>query len=152
MDLALDAPTRIPQLAPLAFEQIIIAGGDDDVSAREMFEWVSPLLAGIPGGRWMSCQLEFGADGFVNANYRMGSSDVVVSVTIDSGAEATRTLLERLPGASSMTMILLSDFSSQAVTLLDGVARWLSIYDIDEEVLTPVMRLLGGFQTILTAR
>ena len=45
-------------MAPLAFEQIIIAGGDEDVSAGDLFDWVSPLLAGIPGGRWMSCEID----------------------------------------------------------------------------------------------
>jgi len=150
MDLALDAPTLIPQFAPFAFEQIIIAGGDEDVTAGELFDWVAPLLAGIPQGRWMSCQLEFGPDGFVIANYRAGGSDTVVSVTIDSTAEATRMMLDQLPVASSMTMILLNDFSSQVVTLLDGIARWLNIYDVDEQALTPVLRLLGSFQTILS--
>ena len=46
-------------------------------------------------------------------------------------------------------MLLLSDFSSQAVMLLDSVARWLNIYDIDEDSLAPVVQLLGSFQSIL---
>ena len=57
----------------------------------------------------------------------------------------TRDLLAQLPKADSVTMILLSDFSSQAVMLLDSVARWLNIYDIDEQCLAPVVRLLGSF-------
>lgn len=149
MNTALGSSPRIPQMAPLAFEQIIIAGGDDDVSADDIFEWVAPLLAGIPGGRWMSCQLEFGSDGEVLAHYREGSSRTALSLTLDASEPATRELIRQLPEAQSMTMILLSDFTSQAVTLLDGIARWLSIHDLDDHKLTSVVRLLGGFQSVM---
>lgn len=151
MNTAIAAAVTIPQMAPLAFDQIIIAGGDEEVSAAELFDWVSPLLAGIPGGRWMSCQIDIDDAGQVEAFYRHGNSNVVVNVTMDSGAPMTRALLDMLPQSRSVTMILLSDFSSQAVMLLDSVARWLNIYDIDEECLTPVLRLLGSFQSLLKA-
>ena len=141
--------TIIPQLAPLAFEQIIIAGGDDDVTAAELFDWVSPLLAGIPGGRWMSCQIEIGEDGEVLAHYRHGATDMAVFISLDPQSPLTRDLLKQLPQAQSVTMILLSDYSSQAVMLLDSVARWLNIYDVDEDSLAPVVELLGGFHSIL---
>ena len=55
MDLALDAPTLIPQFAPFAFEQIIIAGGDEDIAARgngggllrrgRAHDWAAPFFA-----------------------------------------------------------------------------------------------------------
>ena len=147
-----DAPVAtatIPQLAPLAFEQIIIAGSDEDVTAAELFDWVSPLLAGIPGGRWMSCQLDIAEDGEVLAHYRHGASDMAVFITLDAKSPVTRDLLQQLPRAESVTMLLLSDFSSQAVMLLDSVARWLNIYDLDEDSLAPVVQLLGSFQSIL---
>ncbi|PZF75244.1 hypothetical protein DK847_19260 [Aestuariivirga litoralis] len=140
----------IPQMAPLAFDQVIIAGGDEDVTAQELFDWVAPLLAGIPGGRWMSCQIDIGEDGRVLAHYRHGGSPIAVSITLDAGAPMARDLLQQLPRAESVTMILLSDYASQAVMLLDSVARWLNIYDIDEDSLSPVVRLLGGFQSILS--
>ena len=138
-----------PQLAPLAFEQVIIAGSDDEVSAEELFEWVAPLLSGIPGGRWMSCQLDIRDDGQVLALYRHGGSGNAIRVMLEAGEPMTRDLLRQLPAAQSVTVILLSDFSSQVVTLLDSVARWLNLYDIDEDGLGPVVRLLGGFQTLL---
>lgn len=139
----------IPQLAPLAFEQIIIAGSDEDVTGDELFDWVAPLLAGIPGGRWMSCQLDFADAGKVTAQYRSGASESAVCIALDATTPLMRELLEQLPRAESVTMILLSDCSSQAVTLLDSVARWLSLHDIDEDGLAPVVRLLGGFQGFL---
>ncbi len=138
-----------PQLAPLAFEQVIIAGSDDDVSAEDLFEWVSPLLSGIPGGRWMSCQLDIRDDGQVLALYRHGGSGNAIRVTLEADEPMTRDLLRQLPAAQSVTVILLSDFSSQVVTLLDSVARWLNLYDIDEDGLGPVVRLLGCFQILL---
>lgn len=149
MHVALDASAPIPQMAPFAFEQVIIAGGDEDVTAADLFDWVSPLLAGIPGGRWMSCQIDFGEHDQVLACYREGSSPTMVSVCLDAGLAGTQELLRRLPRVETLTVILLSDFSSQAVTLLDGVARWLNIYDTDEASLAPVLRLMGSFQTLL---
>ena len=143
------AAARVPQMAPLAFDQVIIAGSDDDVTADELFDWVAPLLAGIPGGRWMSCQIDIGEDGKVLAHYRTGTNDVSVAIMLDATAPLMRDLMCQLPRADSVTVILLSDYSSQAVMLLDSVARWLNIYDIDEDSLAPVVRLLGGFQTIL---
>lgn len=149
MKTATTEPTPIPQLAPLAFEQIIIAGGDEDVTADELFDWVAPLLAGIPGGRWMSCQFDIGENGDVLAHYRHGTSEMAVIINLDPQSPMTRELLNQLPKSQSVTMILLSDFGSQVITLLDSVARWLNIYDIDEASLTPVVKLLGGFQNIL---
>lgn len=149
---AANAPTGglIPQLAPLAFDQVIIAGGDDDVSAEELFDWVAPLLAGIPGGRWMSCQLDTGDDGRLVALYRNGVTRTAVSISLDVDAPAIRSLLRQLPEARSVTVILLSDVASQAVMLLDSVARWLNIYDVDEESVAPVVRLLGSFHTVVS--
>lgn len=143
------AAATMPELAPLAFEQVIIAGSDDDVTADELFDWVAPLLASIPGGRWMSCQIDIGTDDRVQACYRTGTSRVAVSITLDATAPPMRDLLCQLPRAESVTVILLSDFSSQAVMLLDSVARWLNIYDIDEDSLAPVVRLMGGVEAIV---
>ena len=72
-----------------------------------------------------------------------------VCITLDPDGPLTRELLTQMPEAQSVTMILLSDYSSQAVMLLDSVARWLNIYDIDEQCLAPVVRLLGSFQSLL---
>jgi hypothetical protein len=143
------AAAPIPQMAPLAFEQVIIAGGDEDVTAGDLFSWVSPLLAGIPGGRWMSCEIDRDAQGGIVANYRHGCCAQMVSIRLDAASPAARDMLDLLPEAESLAVILLSDFSSQAVTLLDGIARWLSIHDTDDAALAPVLRLLGGFQTVL---
>lgn len=151
MHIALAASAPIPQYAPLAFDQIIIAGCDEDVSSTELIEWIFPLLAGIPGGRWMSCQLEFGQAGEVLAHYRQGGCDRVLSIALDPLAQETRALTSHLPGAESMTMILLNDFTSQAMALLDGIARWLNIYEVEEQKLAPVLRLLGLFQTMMSA-
>lgn len=140
----------IPEMAPLAFDQVIIAGGDEDVSAAELFDWVAPLLAGIPAGRWMSCQLDISETGLVQAHYRHGMSATEVCISLDPQAPLTRDLLCQLPDAQSVTLILLNDFSSQVVMLLDSVARWLSIYDIDEDNIAPVVQLLGGFHRLLS--
>ena len=144
------APAPIPQMAPLAFEQIIIAGGDDDVSAGDLFDWVAPLLAGIPGGRWMSCEIDICDSGEVIASYRDGCAGRMASLRLDASSPIAIALLDLLPEAASMTLILLSDFTSQALTLLDSIARWLSIHDTDDASLAPVLCLLGGFQPELS--
>ena len=140
------APAPIPQMAPLAFEQIIIAGGDDDVSAGDLFDWVAPLLAGIPGGRWMSCEIDI--LGFWKVMYCTAGR--MASLRLDASSPIAIALLDLLPEAASMTLILLSDFTSQALTLLDSIARWLSIHDTDDASLAPVLCLLGGFQPELS--
>ena len=145
---AAPAARPIPQMAPLAFEQIIIAGGDEDVSAGDLFDWVSPLLAGLPGGRWMSCEIDVCDNGQISASYRDGSNARMVSLTLDANSPAARDVMRLLPEAVSMTVILLNDFSNQAVTLLDSIARWLSIHETDDGSLSPVLRLMGSFQTV----
>ena len=132
----------------LAYEQIIIAGGDEDVSSTELFDWVSPLLAGIPGGRWMSCQIEFGPGDQAFARYRDGGSGEVLNLAL--AAEETRALVSRLPRAQSLTMLLLNDFTSQAVTLLDGIARWMNIYETGEREIAPALNLLAMLQAMTT--
>lgn len=134
-----------------AYEQIIIAGGDEDVTSAELFDWVSPLLAGIPGGKWMSCQLELGPEQEVLARLRQGGSDHVLNLSLDANAEATREVFSQLPGAQSFTMLLLNDFTSQAVTLLDGIARWLNIYEVREREIAPVLKLIEMLETATMA-
>ncbi len=130
-----------------AYEQIIIAGGDEDVTSAELFDWISPLLAGIPGGKWMSCQLELGPEHEVLARFRQGGSDLVLNLSLDANAEATREVISNLPRAQSLTMVLLNDFASQAVTLLDGIARWLNIYELREREIAPVLKLIEMLET-----
>ena len=48
----------------------------------------------------------------------------MVSVRLDANSPAAADLLALLPEAESLTVILLSDVCSQAVTLLDCIARW----------------------------
>ena len=134
----------------LSFDQIIIAGGDEDVSADELFEWVAPLLAGIPGGHWASCQLEHGPENVVHACIREGGTGLVLNISLDGLACDTRALLERLPEGPSV-MILLSDFASQAVTLLDVIARWLNIYETAQHEVAPVLALLNSLTRVLAA-
>ena len=74
----------------------------------------------------------------------------MVSLKLDASSPAAMDVLGLLPDAVSVTVILLNDFSSQAVTLLDSVARWLSIHETDDGTLAPVLRLMGGFQTVLS--
>ena len=135
----------------LSYDQIIIAGGDEDVSADDLFEWVAPLLAGIPGGHWASCQLEHGPENTLYACIREGASGLVRNVALDGMAHETRALLEHLPEGPCVTMILLSDFASQAVTLLDGIARWLNIYETAEGEIAPVLHLMAGFTGMMAA-
>jgi len=133
------------------YQQIIIAGGDDDVTSAEIFDWVSPLLAGIPGGRWMTCQIELGPENEVLARLRQGESDTIVNLSLDGTAETARDVFSQLPGALSFTMLLLNDFTSQAVTLLDGIARWLNIYELREREIAPVVRLIETIEGMTAA-
>jgi hypothetical protein len=48
-------------------------------------------------------------------------------------------------------MLLLNDFTSQAVTLLDGIARWLNIYELREREIAPVVRLIETIEGMTAA-
>ena len=121
------------------FGQIIIAGGDEDVTSSELIVWIAPLLAGIPGGRWMSCQLDFGPGGEMLARLREGNGR-----SLEIALAGPQDFLGHLPEAQSLTMIMLDDFSSQAVTLLDGIARWLNIYETGAREVAPVVQMLSA--------
>ena len=127
----------------LPYEQIIIAGGDEDVTSGELFEWVAPLLAGIPGGRWMSCQLEPGPGEELIAHLREGASGAVLSLPLGNHTAEAREILGQLPDAQSLTMIMLTDFASQAVTLLDGMAMWLNVFEADDPSIIPILDMLA---------
>ena len=71
----------------LPYQQIIIAGSDEDVSTGDLLEWVYPVLAGIPNGRWSSCELEFDSQSEVFARYRSGNSSIELNLSTGWTAE-----------------------------------------------------------------
>lgn len=134
------------------FQQIIIAGSDEDVSTGEMLEWVYPVLAGIPNGRWSSCELEFHSQSEVFARYRSGNSSIELNLSTGWTAEDLAVFGSIIPGAPALALIMLDDYSSQVLTLMDGIAKWLNIFETSQHELKPVValfeRLAGVIKTI----
>lgn len=123
------------------FEQIIVAGGDEDVSTSDLLDWVDPILVGIPHGKWASCELEFQSDSVVFARFRTGMSEIEINTFADWTDEEVKMVASQIPGATSLAMVMLNDYTSQVMTLMDGVASWLSVFETSQNEMKPIVRL-----------
>ncbi len=123
-------------------EQVIIAGGDEDVAARDLIDWVRPLLPGIPGGRWQVCEIEFLAGGRFAVRYQSGAPGHTAAFTAGWRPDEAARIAAHLPGASSLAIIVLEDCTGQMMSLLDSAASWLGVYDLGCDGLEPVAALL----------
>lgn len=131
-------------LAPAGprFDQVIVAGGDDDVAASDLVEWVTPLLPGIPGGRWQICEIDFLPEGGLSVRYQNGTPGQPVAFVTAWAEEDARRVASHMPRASSLALIVIEDCTGQMMTLLDSAATWLGVYDLGHWNLEPVAQLL----------
>ena len=132
-------------LQQLPYQQIIIAGSDEDVSAGDLLEWVYPVLAGIPNGRWSSCELEFHSETEVFARYRSGDSSIELNLLTGWTAEDIASFGSIIPGAPALALIMLDDYANQVLMLMDGIAKWLNIFETSQDELRPIIRLFETF-------
>lgn len=124
------------------FDQVIVAGGDEDVAASDLVDWVRPLLPGIPGGRWQVCEIDFLPEGGLAVRYHSGAPGFPVSFTTQWAREDFERVASHMPRASSLALIVIEDCTGQMMTLLDSAATWLGVYDLGHWKLEPVARLL----------
>ena len=132
---------QCPGAAP-RLEQVIVAGGDEDVAAADLVDWVKPLLPGIPGGRWQVCEIDFLPDGLLSVRYRSGAPGHPVAFTTRWDREEFARVAAYLPSATSLALIVIEDCTGQMMTLLDSAASWLGVYDLGHTGLEPVAALL----------
>ena len=123
------------------FSQLIIAGGDEEIRPADLIDWVHPVLCGIPAGLWLTCEIAAAGRGCLTARIRNGAQvpHLALCCTIarrDAGP--LRRLLPEAPAA----VILLNDHAAQVMTLLDGLARWLNVFEAGDPTLAPIVSLL----------
>lgn len=131
--------------APALLSQMIIAGSSDDVSAQDMMGWISPILQGIPGRLWLSCVLAPSEGGVLSITLRSGWSAPYLSLHRSLPRQKARTIRQLLPDTSPAIAILVNEHAPQILTLLDGMAGWLNLFDTTDPALSPIMSLLAEY-------
>jgi hypothetical protein len=135
-DFSLPSPT---------FGQVIIAGGDDEITPADLIDWVQPVLTGIPFGQWLTCELAPAGRGCLTTRIRRGAQVPHLALCSTIPRRQARLLCGLLPEAPPMAVILLNDHAGQAMALLDGLASWLNVYEADEPALAHIISLLINY-------
>lgn len=125
----------------LPFSQLIIAGGDDEIGPSDLIDWVYPVLCGVRSGEWISCEVAAASRGSLTTRIRKGAQwpHLALCRTIARrDADVLSRLLPDLPAA----VIMLGDHAAQVMTLLDGLAHWLNVFEAGDPALAPIVSLL----------
>lgn len=130
---------------PQDVEQYIIAGGDEDMTANQMLEWIMPMLHGMPGHRWATCELEFEGEEFF-ARYRNSHSRVRYNYFDNWTKDELALCRLLLPASTALAIIAIGSYSSQVFTLIDSVASWLGMFDPGRPEMRPIRRLMLTFE------
>lgn len=131
-----------------ALSRVIIAGGSDDISAQDMIDWISPVLEGITDGLWLSAELNPSDRGQINVKLRNGRFARHLILCRLVARQRARPVLELMPAAGPTAVVMLNDHAPQVMTLLDGMASWLYIFEAEDPQLTPLMALLSDCATL----
>lgn len=132
------------------FSQIIIAGGDDDITPSDLIDWVHPVLAGSPPGEWFAAELALSGKDVLHMVCRCGREPAPTAALGGLSPEERLSLMHCLP-QHDVAVIMLERHGPQVMALLDNVARWLTVFDRDDPALTPLLWLLERFCTARAA-
>ena len=136
-------PPESPLPAP-SFGQVIIAGGDDEITPADLIDWVQPVLSAIPSGQWLTCEIAAAGRGCLTARIRHGARVPHLALCSTIPQRQARLLRELLPEAPPLAVILLNDHAAQAMALLDGLAAWLNVFEAADPALAPIVSLLSS--------
>jgi len=129
------------------FTQIILAGGEEDTTPSEMIDWILPVLAGIPAGLWLTCEITTAGRGCLTARMRSGTGTPHLALCSTVPRRLAKPVCRLLPAPPPSAVILLNDHAAQVMTLLDGMAAWLNLFEADDPALRPIIRLLSNSAT-----
>lgn len=130
---------------PQHYGQIIIAGGDDEISPGDLIDWVHPVLCGIPAGLWLTCEIAAASRGCLTARIRSGRRVPHLALCCTIPRRHASPLCHLLPEAPPAAVILLNDHAAQVMTLLDGLARWLNVFETGDPTLAPIISMLSDY-------
>ncbi|MFN4142009.1 hypothetical protein [Aestuariivirga sp.] len=136
-------PFQCPCL-PAHFSQIIIAGGDEDIGPADLIDWIHPVLSGIPGGLWLTCEIGAGEQGLLTARLQSGTRAQHLALCQTVPRRHASRVRSLLPAPPPTALILLNDHAAQVMSLLDGMAQWLNLFEGDDPALAPILRLLDS--------
>jgi hypothetical protein len=123
------------------FSQLIVAGGDDDIGPADLIDWISPVLSGIPAGLWITCEIAAAGRGCLTARVRNGAHVPHLALCRTIARRDARHLVRLLPEVPA-AVILLNDHAAQVMALLDGLARWLNVFETGDPALAPIVSIL----------
>lgn len=128
---------------PTRYGQLIIAGGDEETSPAELIDWVYPVLCGTPGGEWLACEIAAAGRGCFTARIRSGHGAPHLALCRTVPRRLAKPVLGLLPAPPPIAVILLDEHAPQVMTLLDGMARWLNLFEAEDPCLAPIIRMLS---------
>ena len=111
-----------------------------------MLQWVWPVLAGIPAGRWMSYEIEPQDGSPPTVQLRCGTDSRGDRYVQPVGAAEAAELDILIPGSSPLVLILLDDHVEQIMSLLDSNVTWLNSFDTHDPAVRPLLSLCERFQ------
>lgn len=135
---------RVSTLSTPPLGQLIIAGGDDEITPADLIDWIHPLLCGIPSGLWMTCEIAAADRGCLTARIRNGAIVPHLALCSTIPRKQAAQLQRLLPEPPPLALILLSDHAAQAMALLDGLASWLNVFEAHEPAIAPIISLLNN--------
>jgi hypothetical protein len=131
------------------FDTIIIAAGDEDFSARDIYEWVLPLLRGMSNASWSVCLFELKENHKVIARFQEHSTrHEHVFQTYWKPAESAE-FRNLIPETRGLVIFMVNECSSQVFILVDTVARWLGTFPSNQQELEALNRLFAAFNVVM---
>ncbi len=128
---------------PVNYGQLIIAAGDEETSPAELIDWVHPVLCGTQGGLWLACEIAVAARGCLTVRIRSGQGAPHLALCRPVPRRLAKPVLGLLPAPPPIAVILLDEHAAQVMTLLDGMARWLNVFEAEDPCLAPIIRMLS---------
>lgn len=136
-------PCQPDKRLPPALDQLIIAGSCEDISPADMLGWITPLLSGIAEGHWLTCEIERSGRWDMTARLRTGAMAQHLTLCRNISRPHAARLLRLRPSPAPAAVVMLNAHAAQVMTLLDGMAAWLYLFEADDPAIAAVTAMLA---------
>ena len=137
-------PCQPAQAFKPALGQMIIAGSCEDISPADMLGWITPLLSGIGDGQWLTCEIERSGRWAMTARLRTGAMAPHLTLCHSIPRLQAARLMRLKPRPAPAAVVMLNEHAAQVMTLLDGMAAWLYLFEADDPAIAAVTAMLAG--------